>query len=115
MRYSAKIASNTSILAEYRPIKNTACSQLNILCHCNQDLQLLRGQTFEFFQNVCIIIQLQEPRIELHLLGKREGIDIAVGDISVYRVTHTLGYVVMRNSGVSKVCRKGVSAPGAAI
>lgn len=26
MRYSAKIASNTSILAEYRPIKNTACA-----------------------------------------------------------------------------------------
>ena len=59
-------------------------------------------------------IQLQESRVELHLLGKRKSINVAVSDIAVYGVTHTLGYVVMRNSGVSKVCCKGVSAPGAA-
>lgn len=79
---------------------------LGFLHHSNQRLQLLRGKAFKFFHDVSIIIQLQESRVELHLLGKREGIDIAVGDISVYRVTHTLGYIVMRNSCVSKVCRK---------
>ena len=60
-------------------------SVLDILHHSNQRLQLLRSESLELLHNVCIIIQLQEPRIELHLLGKREGIDIAVGDISVYR------------------------------
>lgn len=84
---------------------------LGFLHHSYQRLQLLRSKSLELFHNVSIIIQLQESRVELHLLGKREGIDIAVGDISVYRVTHTLGYIVMRNSCVSKVCRKGVSAP----
>ena len=62
---------------------------------------------FELFHNVCIIIQLQESGVELHLLGKRKSINVAVSDIAVYRVTHTLGYVVMRNSGMSKVCCKG--------
>ena len=46
--------------------------------------------------------------------ARGKGIDIAVGDIAVYRVTHTLGYIVMRDTGVSKVCCKGVSAPGTA-
>lgn len=29
-------------------------------------------EPFELFHNVCIIIQLQESRVELHLLGKRK-------------------------------------------
>ena len=89
-------------------------TQLRILHQGNQHLQLLRSESFEFLHDVCVVIQLQEPRVELHLLGKRESIYIAVSDIAVYGVAHTLGYVVMRNSGVSKVCRKGVSAPGTA-
>ena len=64
-------------------------SQLSILRQCNQDLQLLWSKAFKFLQNICIIIQLQEPRIELHLLGKRESIDIAVSDIAVYGVSVT--------------------------
>ena len=62
----------------------------------NQRLYLLWGETLEFFHDICVIIQLQEPRIELHLLGKREGIDIAVSDIAVYRVAHTLGCILRR-------------------
>ena len=42
-------------------IANAVRTQLNILCHCNQDLQLLWGEAFEFLHDVCIIIQLQEP------------------------------------------------------
>ena len=57
---------------------------LGFLHHSNQRLQLLRSKFLELFHNVSIIIQLQEPRIELHLLRKRKGIDIAVGDITVY-------------------------------
>ena len=64
-------------------------SQLSILRQCNQDLQLLWSKAFKFLQNICIIIQLQEPRVELHLLGKRESIDIAVSDIAVYGVSVT--------------------------
>ena len=60
-----------------------------------QRLLLLRGKAFKFFQDVCTIIQLKEPRIELHLLGKRKGIDIAVGDIAIYGVAHTLRHMVM--------------------
>ena len=63
--------------------------QLSILRQCNQDLQLLWSKSFKFLQNICIIIQLQEPRVELHLLGKRESIDIAVSDIAVYGVSVT--------------------------
>ena len=48
------------------------------------------------------------------MLRERKGIDIAVSDIAVYGVTHALRYVVMRDSSMSKVCCKGVSAPGAA-
>ena len=70
---------------------------LGILHHSNQRLQLLRSESFKFLQNVCIIIQLQESGVELHLLGKRKGIDIAVGDIAIHRVVHTLRYVVMKN------------------
>ena len=58
--------------------------------------------------------ELQESRVELHLLGKREGINISVSDIAIYRVTHTLGYIIMRDTGMSEVCCKGVSAPGTA-
>ena len=74
------------------------------LHHSNQRLQLLRGKAFKFFHDVCIIIQLQEPRVELHLLGKRKSINVAVSDIAVYRVTHTLRHIVMRDSDMSEVC-----------
>ena len=66
-------------------------TQLRILRQRNQRFQLLWSKPFEFFHDVCIIIQLQEPRVELHLLGKRKSINVAVSDIAVYRVTHTLG------------------------
>ena len=98
----------TSIYSNFTPQRH---SQLRFLHHSNQRLQLLRGKAFKFFHDVCIIIQLQEPRVKLHLLRERKGIDIAVGDITVYRVTHTLGYIVMRYTGMSEVCCKGVSAP----
>ena len=64
---------------------------LGILHQRNQRFQLFRSKPLEFFHKVSIIIQLKESRVELHLLDKWEGIDIAVGDIAVYRVTHTLG------------------------
>ena len=80
-------------------------TQLRILHQRNQRFQLLRSKSLEFLHDVSIIIQLKESRIKLHLLGKREGIDIAVCDIAIYRVTHTLGYVVMRNSGMSEGTR----------
>ena len=57
---------------------------LGILNHRNQRLQLLRSKSLEFFHDVCIIIQLQEPRVEFHLLGKRKSINVAVSDIAVY-------------------------------
>ncbi len=59
-------------------------TQLRILHQRNQRFQLLWSKPFELFHNVCIIIQLQEPRIELHLLGKREGINISVSDIVIH-------------------------------
>ena len=65
-------------------------TQLRILHQRYQRLYLLWGETLELFHDVSIIIQLKESRVELHLLGKREGIDIAVSDIAVYRVFHTL-------------------------
>ena len=55
--FSIKIPGFPTILE----IANAVRTQLNILCHCNQDLQLLWGEAFQFFHNVCIIIQLQEP------------------------------------------------------
>ena len=42
-------------------IANAVRTQLNILCHCNQDLQLLWGKAFEFLHDIRLIIQLQEP------------------------------------------------------
>ena len=45
---------------------------LGFLHHSNQRFQLLWSKPFELFHNVSIIIQLQEPRIELHLLRKRD-------------------------------------------
>lgn len=65
-------------------------TQLRILHQRNQRFHLLWSKPFEFFHDVCIIIQLQEPRVELHLLGKRKSINVAVSDIAVYRVAHTL-------------------------
>ena len=65
-------------------------TKLDILHQRYQRLQLLRSKAFKFLHDVSIIIQLKESRVELHLLGKREGIDIAVSDIAVYRVFHTL-------------------------
>ena len=65
-------------------------TKLDILHQRHQRLYLLWGKTLELFQDVCIIIQLKESRVEIHLPGKREGIDIAVSDIAVYRVFHTL-------------------------
>ena len=55
-----------------------------------QRLYLLWSKPFELFHNVCVVIQLQEPRVKLHLLGKREGIYVAVGDVVVHRMAHAL-------------------------
>ena len=87
---------------------------LGFFHHSNQRLQLLWGETLEFLHDVCVIIQLQELWIKLHLLRERKSINISVSDIAIHWVTHTLGYIVMRDTGVSKVCCKGVSAPGTA-
>lgn len=57
---------------------------LGILHHSNQRLQLLRSKPLEFLHDVCVIIQLKESRDELHLLGKRKGINIAVSDIAIH-------------------------------
>ena len=42
---------------------------LGFLHHSNQRLQLLRSEPFKFFQDVCVVIQLQESGVEFHLLG----------------------------------------------
>ncbi len=49
-----------------------------------QRLYLLWSKPFELFHNVCIIIQLQESGVELHLLGKRKSINISVSDIAIH-------------------------------
>lgn len=59
-------------------------TQLRILHQRNQRFQLLWSKPFELFHNVCIIIQLQESRVELHLLGKRKSINISVSDIAIH-------------------------------
>ena len=43
-----------------------------------------------------------------------EGINISVSDIAIHLVTHILVYIIMRDTGMSEVCGKGVSAPGTA-
>ena len=78
-------------------------SILDILHQRNQRFQLLWSKPFEFFHDICVIIQLQESGVELHLLGKRESIDIAVSDIAVYGVTHTFRDIVVRYSDMSEV------------
>ena len=65
-------------------------TQLRILHQRYQRLYLLWDETLELFHDVCVVIQLQESRVELHLLRERKSIDIAVSDIAVYRVFHTL-------------------------
>ena len=74
------------------------------LHHFNQRLQLLWSEPFEFFHDICVIVQLKQSGVEFHLLRKRECVDIAISDIAVHRVSHTFGYIVMRDSGVGEVC-----------